>query len=174
MIKAMLTSVSRKTEAPNRHDFSGTLPSQDRRLPRFRLRGDGARRGRTRQAAARLALLLRLEDEDHHEDDAHDEAEGGFLAVPMRRLPHGEPLAGDDEKAHEPDEKSEETADGGPELGRRELGGAGAARAPERDGAPGERQPAERLEGDDQSIGETLQRRRGDGPVHQRVAREDR
>src|SRR5690606_217436 len=67
----------------------------------------GAARGGTGAGRRSAELALGLVDEDQHGHDRHVELEGGILAVPGLRLPHGEPLATDHHEAEEPDQETD-------------------------------------------------------------------
>jgi hypothetical protein len=75
-----------------------------------------------RPNARRLEIDVALIDEDQHAQDGDIEAEGGFLSISGRRLPHGEPLAGNHHEAEEPDEEGEKASGDDVSLARVELG----------------------------------------------------
>src|SRR5215468_10779460 len=52
-------------------------------------------------------LFVLLRDKDQYRQDCQIKAKGRLLTVPLRRLPHLEPLAADHHEAKEPDEKAE-------------------------------------------------------------------
>src|SRR5215471_20868640 len=52
-------------------------------------------------------LFVLLHDKDQYGQDCQIKAKGRLLTVPLRRLPHLEPLAADHHEAKEPDEKTE-------------------------------------------------------------------
>src|SRR6516162_8701213 len=52
-------------------------------------------------------LFVLLHDKNQHRQDCQINAKGRLLTVPLRRLPHLEPLAADYHEAKEPDEKAE-------------------------------------------------------------------
>jgi hypothetical protein len=62
---------------------------------------------KSRSSVAVDAEFVLLHDKDQHGQDCQIKAEGRLLTVPLRRLPHLEPLAADHHEAKEPDEKAE-------------------------------------------------------------------
>ena len=86
-------------------------------------------------------IAVGLVDEDQHAEHRHVETEGGVLPVPVFRLPHGEPFAGDHHEAEIPDEKGEQERADGEGLGLVERGRGRVARLIQANGAARNKRP---------------------------------
>ena len=88
-----------------------------------------------------------------HGDDRQIKAEGCLLAVPLRRLPHLEPLAADRHEAKEPDKKAETSGHGRQSFGTVEACGRRTQVAQQQSRRAGKAKCGCALAGYDQGIG---------------------
>ena len=92
-------------------------------------------------------------EKDQHAENDHREAEGGLLAVPAPRLPHGEIFPGNDQKAEEPNAETDRQTGDCPNF-RAIEGVRGVAKpSDERNRAGGQQQTGKALGRDDRGVG---------------------
>src|SRR5689334_17288137 len=97
-------------------------------------------------------LFVLLHDKDQHRQDCQIEAEGRFLTVPLRRLPHLEPLAADHHEAKEPDDKAQTGGHGRQSFGSVEVCGLRTLVAKQQSRRTGKAKSRRALTGNDQGI----------------------